>query len=489
VTINSDATKTQFLVLLTGATGYIGGRLVPVLEQMGCQIRCLARRPEYLKPRVAPGTEVVEGNVLDMSSLRAAMDGVDTAYYLVHSMGSSGAFEEEDRVAARNFGAAAKKSGVQRIIYLGGLCSEDTDLSPHLRSRREVGDILRSSGVPVIEFRTSIVIGSGSLSFELIRSLVERLPVMITPRWVSVHAQPIAVNDLLEYLIQALHLPGDGNSILEIGGRDVVSYGGLMQEYARQRGLKRIMIPVPVLTPGLSSLWLGLVTPVFARIGRKLIDSVRHSSVVQDTSAKEVFNIVPVGVCDAISDALKNEDLDFAQSRWSDALSSAGRGRQWGGVRFGSRLIDTRVVRLAVSPEEAFKRIRRIGGGTGWYFGTWLWNLRGFLDLLLGGVGMRRGRRDPQSLRIGDTVDWWRVAAYEPDRRVLFEAEMKIPGRAWLEFEVKTADCGSTVRQTTIFDPVGLPGLAYWYLLYPFHNLIFAGMLRGIARHCSTSRR
>ena len=202
--------------------------------------------------------------------------------------------------------------------------------SPHLRSRREVGDILRSSGVPVIEFRTSIVIGSGSLSFELIRSLVERLPVMITPRWVSVHAQPIAVNDLLEYLIQALHLPGDGNSILEIGGRDVVSYGGLMQEYARQRGLKRIMIPVPVLTPGLSSLWLGLVTLVFARIGRKLIDSVRHSSVVQDTSAKEVFNIVPVGVCDAISDALKNEDLDFTQSRWSDALSSAGRGRQWG---------------------------------------------------------------------------------------------------------------------------------------------------------------
>lgn len=474
--------KAKPLVLLTGATGYVGGRLLPLLQERGCQVRCLARRPGNLEPRVAPGTQVVQGDVLDKESLLAAMAGVDTAYYLVHSMGSSGAFEEEDRLGARNFAEAARESGVRRIVYLGGLCSDDSDLSPHLRSRQEVGDIFRQSGVQVIEFRASVVIGSGSLSFELVRALVERLPVMVTPKWVSVLAQPISITDLLGYLVKALDLPEAESRTYEIGGGEVISYRGLMREYARQRGLKRMMIPVPVLTPGLSSLWLGLVTPVFARVGRKLIDSVRHPSVVRDTRALQVFEIKPMGVAEAIASALKNEDREFAQTRWSDSLSSAGRSRRWGGVRFGSRLLDTRSLTVRATPEQAFQPIERIGGDTGWYFGNWLWQLRGFLDLLAGGVGVRRGRRDPNHLLVGDTVDWWRVETLEPNSRVLFEAEMKTPGRAWLEFEVKAQNGQTVIRQTAVFDPVGLTGLLYWYLLFPLHNLIFSGMIRSIAK-------
>jgi uncharacterized protein YbjT (DUF2867 family) len=477
------------LILLTGATGYIGGRLLTLLEENECRIRCLARRPDYLKPRVAPGTEVVQGDVLDKNSLGAAMQGVDTAYYLVHSMGSSGEFEEEDRQAARNFGQAAKEAGVERIIYLGGLGSKDSALSPHLRSRHEVGEILRESGVPVIEFQASIVVGSGSLSFELVRSLVERLPVMITPKWVATPAQPIAINDLLQFLMEAQKRDIRGNRVFEIGGQDVISYGGLMQEYARQRGLKRIMIPVPVLTPRLSSLWLGLITPVFARVGRKLIDSIRFPSLVKDCSAQEVFNIKPKGVKESIAEALRNEDREFAQTRWSDSLCSAGRVKQWGGIRFGNKLFESKIATVEVSPDLAFAPIRRIGGRTGWYFGNWLWSLRGFLDLLIGGVGIRRGRRDPEYLKVGDTIDWWRVAEYEPDHRLLLEAEMKTPGRAWLEFSVQCHELGSIVRQTAIFDPVGLLGLIYWYLLYPLHTLVFTGMIRGIEREIKKSPR
>lgn len=474
----------EALILLTGATGYVGGRLLKVLEASGDRVRCLARRPEFLQAKVAPTTEVVPGDVLDKSSLKEAMRGVLAAYYMVHSMRSTGAFEEEDRQAARNFGEAAAEAGVQRIIYLGGLGESRVELSPHLRSRQEVGNILRSSGVQVIEFRASIVIGSGSLSFEMIRALVERLPVMITPRWVSVPAQPIGIEDLLQYLLAALDLSVEGNPIYEIGGTDCVSYSDLMREYARQRGLRRIMISVPVLTPRLSSLWLGLVTPVYARIGRELIDSIKHPTICHDDTALKVFDIRPKGVREAIASALRNEDHEFAQTRWSDALSSGGRPHRWGGVRFGSRIVDSRSVHVPVPAARAFTPIRRIGGNTGWYYGNWLWHLRGFLDLLVGGVGMRRGRRDPESVNVGDVLDFWRVEAFEADRRLCLMAEMKLPGRAWLEFEIQGNNGTSQIRQTAIFDPVGLPGLAYWYLLYPFHRLVFAGMLRGIASVC-----
>lgn len=476
-----DPTTDRGLVLLTGASGYVGGRLLHQLEGAGWRVRCLGRRPEFLQARVGPRTEVVRGDVLDPDSLGAALRGVRTAYYMVHAMGSPGAFEQEDRRGAENFGRAARTAGVQRIIYLGGLGDAHVELSPHLRSRHEVGDVLRGSGVQVIEFRASIIIGSGSLSFEMIRALAERLPVMITPRWVANHAQPIAITDVLQYLLAAAELRVDGNPIFEIGGRDVVSYEDLLDEYSRQRGLRRVKIRVPVLTPGLSSLWLGLVTPLYARVGRKLIDSIYFPTVVRDPAARRAFTIEPVGVKEAIAAALRNEDHEFAETRWSDALSAAGSPPEWGGVRFGSRLVDSRSVKVPVPPPAAFAPIRRLGGRAGWYYADWLWDLRGWLDLLAGGVGMRRGRGDPDGLRPGDTVDCWRVEAYEPDRRLRLFAEMKLPGRAWLEFDVRPADGGSEIRQTAIFDPVGLSGLAYWYGIYPLHQLIFAGMLRRIA--------
>ncbi|MSR20465.1 MAG: SDR family oxidoreductase [Gemmatimonadetes bacterium] len=469
--------------LLTGATGYIGGRLLRAIERDGKPIRCLARNPDVLRSRVAVTTDVVPGDVLDASSLARAMAGVETAYYLVHSMGSSGEFEEEDRRAAENFGSAARAAGVRRIIYLGGLGDASVRLSPHLRSRHEVGDILRASGVPVVELRASIVVGSGSLSFELVRALVERLPIMIAPRWVATKAQPIAINDLLAYLRAAAELPLEGSHTFEIGGADVTTYGGLMREYARQRGLRRWIVPVPVLTPRLSSLWLGLVTPIYARVGRKLIDSMQHPTVVTDTRALQAFDIRPGGFREAIAAALRNEDSELAETRWSDALSSSGTINGWFGMRFGERLIDSRVVEVQAAPESVFGPIERIGGRTGWYAADWLWQLRGILDLLAGGVGMRRGRNDPTRLRVGDTLDCWRVEAIEPNRRLRLAAEMKLPGRAWLEFEVDSnGRGGSILRQTAIFDPVGVAGRLYWYSVFPLHLIVFGGMLRGIAR-------
>ena len=475
-------TETGPKILITGATGYVGGRLLRTLEGKGHNVRCLARRPEYLQGSAGPGTEVVKGDLLDLESLLPAMEGVHTAYYLVHSMGTKGEFEDEDRQAARNFCEAAERAGVSRIIYLGGLCSENYPASPHMRSRREVGEILRASDIQVLEFQASIIIGSGSLSFELVRSLVERLPVMIIPRWVSTEAQPIALKDVLTYLTEAVDNKIEGDQIFEIGGHDVISYRGLMEEYARQRRLKRLMVPVPVLSPRLSSLWLGLITPVYARVGRKLIDSIRLPTVVQNPVAPTVFGFSPMGVSKAIADALRNEDQEFAQTRWSDAQSSSGPSGQLGSVRLGARLLDSRKIKVDVPPSQAFKPIRLIGGKTGWYFGNWLWRARGLIDLMVGGVGIRRGRRDPESLRIGDTVDWWRVVAYEPGEKVLLEAEMKVPGRAWLEFVVEETEGGSLITQTAVFDPIGLPGMLYWYLLYPLHTLIFAGMIRSIAR-------
>ncbi|MCY4415548.1 MAG: SDR family oxidoreductase [Chloroflexi bacterium] len=468
-------------ILLTGATGYIGGRLLTRLEADGGHIRCLARRPENLAGKVADSTEVVRGDLNDRDSLDQAMCEIDVAYYLVHSLGSSGDFEAEEAASAQNFADAARNAGVGRIIYLGGLGGDAASASSHLRSRRRVGEILRTSRAAVIEFRASIVIGSGSVSFEMVRALVERLPVMITPRWVSVPAQPIAINDLIEYLASALKVEGDDNRVFEIGGSDVVSYGGLMREYARQRRLRRMMIAVPVLTPRLSSLWLGLVTPVYARIGRKLIDSLRNASVVDAPPPAGTFDIQPAGVQDAIAAAIHNEDREFAETRWSDALSSSGAQRQNRTVRFGSRLVDTRTVVVPAPPQSAFSPISKIGGDTGWYCANYLWSIRGFLDLLTGGVGVRRGRRDPDRLAVGDTVDWWRVESYEPGRRVKLFAEMRMPGRAWLEFEVSPHDQGSLIRQTAEFDPVGLAGLIYWYSLWPLHSYVFRGMIRGIA--------
>jgi uncharacterized protein YbjT (DUF2867 family) len=468
------------LVLVTGASGYIGGRLAPLLVARGYKVRCLARHPEYVRPRVGTDVEVVAGDVLDPATLPAALAGVGTAYYMIHSMGSKRSFVTQDREGAVHFADAARAAGVGRIIYLGGL-GTGSRLSPHLASRHEVGQLLGQSGVPTVELRASVIIGSGSLSFELVRALVEKLPVMLIPRWVNTMAQPIAVEDVLDYLVEAATVALPSSAVFEIGGADRMTYANLLREYARQRGLRRLMIPVPVLTPWLSSLWLGLVTPLQARVGRKLIDSLVHETVVMDDSAARTFAVRPRSVRQAIERALVNEDRQFAQTRWSDALSSAPATR-FGGIRFGGRLLDSRTIETDRPPEVAFAPIERIGGRTGYYHANWLWQIRGMLDRLVGGVGLRRGRRHPHELRPGDAVDFWRVEAIERPRLLRLVAEMRLPGRAWLQFEVEPTPRGSLIRQTALFDPIGLTGLAYWYGIWPLHQYVFGRMLASIAR-------
>jgi len=470
------------VILLTGTTGYIGRQLLPLLGRRGQTVRCLVRRPDAVRHAAVAAVEVCRGDVLDPSSLAGAMVGVETAYYLIHSMGGDGDFEALDRQAARNFAAAAREAGIRRIVYLGGLAEESPDLSPHLRSRHEVGRILRDSGAQVVEFRASVVIGAGSLSFELVRALVERLPVMVCPRWVRTLAQPIAVRDVLAYLTATLDLPAGESRIYEIGGPDRVSYADIMRQYARQRDLSRLMVPVPVLTPGLSSLWLALVTPVLARIGRSLIEGVRSASVVRDDAAGSVFDVQPVGLREAIRAALGGEEAEFARSPASQltGVPSAPSGRS--AVCFGNRIIDSRSITVPAAPDQAFAPIRRIGGAAGWYYGGWLWQVRGLLDLAFGGPGMRPTRPDREELRVGDRIDCWRVVAYEPDRRLRLRAEMKMPGRAWLEFEVTGDQHSSAIRQSAVFDPEGLTGLLYWHALRPIHGRLFEGMLNAIGR-------
>lgn len=461
----------------------------------------MVREPGYLRPRVAPTTELVRGDVLDSGTLGPALAGIHTAYYLIHSMSAGSAFAEQDRIAARNFGAAAREAGARRIIYLGGL-GHGPRLSPHLESRQEVGRLLRESGVPVIELRASIIIGSGSASFELVRALVDRLPVMTTPRWVSTEAQPIAVEDVIAYLVLALEMSGGESRLYEIGGESRSSYLDLMREYARRRGLRRWFLPLPFLTPRLSSLWLRFVTPLYASVGRELIEGVRNPSVVEDASALRDFPLKPRGMREAIARALANEDAEVAAMRWNDALASLPHPARWGGARFGSRFVDSRVLRVGVTPSLAFTPIRSLGGRSGWYHAGWLWRVRGWFDLLAGGPGLRRGRRDPEQLLPGDSLDWWRVEAIEPDRMLRLAAEMRLPGRAWLQYEVEpspsgsggqpagpTIAGGSVIRQTAIFDPAGLLGLAYWYALWAVHQYVFSGLLRAIGRRAERSRR
>ncbi|MDC0357392.1 SDR family oxidoreductase [Oligoflexia bacterium] len=475
-------------ILLTGATGYVGGRLLQRLEEDGrYRIRCLARKPGNVRPKELGCIEVVKGDLLDPNSLSQALSGVDTAYFLVHALGSHSDFEKLEEEGANNFAQAAKSAGIKKIVYLGGL-GESADLSPHLRSRQIVGSILRDSGVPTIEFRASIIIGSGSLSFELIRSLTEKLPIMITPRWVYSKAQPIAIRNVLDYLMAALDYSCTAGQIFEIGGMDQVTYGELIQEYARQRGLKRLMLPVPVLTPRLSSLWLGLVTPVFARVGRKLVDGLKNDTIVTNGKAQEVFSVKLMGYAEAITRAISKEDQKMAETYWYSAISSGGSNKNWGGVRFGNRILDVKMKEVAIPPERLFKPIREIGGARGWYYADFIWSLRGWLDLIIGGVGMRRGRAHPEKLNVGDAIDCWRVEAFEPDKLLRLKAEMKLPGRAWLQFEVTSKESISVLTQTAIFDPLGLLGLLYWYALYPVHTLIFQNMLIRICKRAGMGK-
>jgi uncharacterized protein YbjT (DUF2867 family) len=468
-------------ILLTGATGYVGGCLLDELQRHGQAVRCLVRRPEKLAGRVTSSTEVIRGDAADPADLARACAGIDVAYWLVHSMEGGVDFERADRLAAERFAAAAVAAGVRRIVYLGGLGADDDDrLSAHLRSRHEVGAILRASGLDVVEFRASIIIGAGSFSFDLVRTLVERLPVMICPAWLATPTQPIAIADVVGYLAAALELPPGGPRIFEIGGPDRVSYGAIMREYARQRGLARLMIPVPVLTPRLSGLWLKLVAPRYARVGRKLIDGLKNPTVVTSDAARRDFSLVPRNLATAVGEAIRSEDAAFADRHWADLQDAAPR--RYGGVHEGRRLVDHRHAVVTVSADRAFAAIERIGGRNGWYACNWLWTLRGWIDRAIGGPGMSRGRRDPDRLVTGDVLDCWRVEACEPPRRLRLAAEMRMPGRGWLEFEVVPRDGDVTIHQTAVFDPQGLGGLAYWYSIWPLHEIVFRRMLAGIVR-------
>jgi uncharacterized protein YbjT (DUF2867 family) len=485
-------------ILLTGATGYIGGLLLRRLQDADRPLRCLTRRPHKLASQISGNTEVVAGDVLDPQSLAVAMSGVETAYYLVHSMTTAEDFQALDRRAASNFAVAARHAGVARIIYLGGLGGGD-DLSDHLASRHEVGRILRGSGVATIELRASIVIGSGSASFEALRDLVERLPAIPTPTWSRTAAQPIAVEDVLEYLVAAKTLDPERSAIYEIGGSDRTSYVHVMREYARLRNLRRPMIRIPLISPRASRVFLAALTPKYAQVVGAMIGSLRNATIVHDAAAREAFAIEPRGLREAIERTLAAEDRAFAETHWSEGLTPPSE-RGLGGVRFGRRRVSSRVVPVNRRADSAFAPIERIGGSTGWYALNWFWRLRGFLDVLRGGVGLRRGRRHPEQLQVGDAVDSWRVEQLEPGRRLLLASEMKLPGRLWLQFEIQPEGERSKIRQTTVFDPAGYLGLAYWYMLYPVHKAIFRAMLHGLRRattqrapetsraHASTSR-
>jgi len=477
------------LILVTGATGYVGGRLVPRLLDAGYRVRCLVRDPARLQGRAwLARVDVVSGDVLRPHSLSAAMQGVNAVYYLVHSLGGGSDFSERDLQAARNCAKAAQAAGVQRIIYLGGLGDPQSNLSPHLRSRQETGAALREAGVPVTEFRAAVIVGSGSLSFEMIRYLTERLPVMICPRWVFTRVQPIAIRNVLDYLVAALETPESAGCVLEIGGQDVLTYAGMMTGFAKARGLKRRLISVPVLTPRLSSYWVHLVTPIPAAIARPLIKGLGNEVVVRDDTARQLFPTIQLFDYEtAVHLALGKIETHGVETVWSDALtSSQGQTTPVALITSEGMIIERRQFSVPAAAEAVYRSFAQLGGDRGWLYLDWTWQVRGLIDRLCGGVGMRRGRRDPEDLRVGDALDFWRVEAVEPNRSIRLRAEMKVPGRAWLEFRSVPQPDGSTLlTQTAFFEPKGLLGLFYWYVLYPVHGLIFSGLIRRIAANAT----
>jgi uncharacterized protein YbjT (DUF2867 family) len=470
-------------ILVTGATGYIGGRLVPALLAAGHEVRCLARNPDRLGDQVWHGdVEVVVGDVLDPATLGAAFEGIDVVYYLVHSMDGKGRFAERDRAAAAGVRDAAETAGVRRIVYLGGLGDDTADLSDHLASRHEVGRILASGRTPVTELRAAIIIGSGSVSFEMLRHLTEVLPVMTTPKWVSTRCQPVAILDVLAVLTRVLDDTEPGHRILEIGGPDVLTYGEMMQVYAEVAGLRRrLIVPVPVLTPRLSSGWVGLVTPIPIGVARPLIDSLRNEVVVRRAPAFEAYpDLEPLPYREALARALDQTRRHVVETRWSDAVNHPAESQpgdpQWAGT---VRLADERSVETTATVDDLFWAVARIGGDVGYYTMDRAWAVRGLADRLMGGVGLRRGRRHPTELRRGDAVDFWRVADVEPPRRLLLRAEMRVPGEAFLEWRIEDG-ATRTLHQTATFFPRGLWGRLYWWVLTPFHFAIFGRMAEKI---------
>ncbi len=479
------------LALVTGVTGYIGGRLVPELLAAGWRVRALARHAQRLRDRPwYDEIEVMEGDAGAPEALARALAGVHVAYYLVHSLGSGHRFEATDRHTAREFGRAARDAAVGRIVYLGGLHPEDEDLSRHLDSRREVGEILLASGVPTTVLRAAVIIGSGSASFEMLRYLTERLPVMITPRWVHTRIQPIAIRDVLRYLVHSGTMPGEVSRAFDIGGPDVLDYKEMMQRYAAVAGLsRRFIIPVNVLTPRLSSHWVGVVTPVPNSLARPLVESLVHEVVVKDDDIRRYVPDPPEGLLGfdrAVQLALKKVGEADVATRWASASMPGAPSDpmpsdpSWAG---GSLYVDERSSPVAASRASLWSVIASIGGVNGWYSWALAWQVRGWLDVVSGGPGLRRGRRVPHTVRVGDTIDWWRVEEVEEESLLRLRAEMRLPGLAWLDLRVETDDEGRTVfRQVAWFHPRGLLGQLYWWFVTPFHGVVFGGMQRNVAR-------
>lgn len=476
--------------LVTGATGYVGGRLVSRLLEEGFEVRVMARHPERLRdyPWIKD-VEVIKADAEERETLDPALAGVDVAYYMLHSLSEHEGFEIIESRMAQNFGEAAKAAGIGRIVYLGGITPPDSNLSTHLESRRKTGDLLRASGVPTTELRAAIILGSGSASFEMLRYLTERLPFMITPRWLNNRVQPIAIRDVLHYLVSAGREEGTESHIGDIGGPDIMLYKEMMNRYAEVAGLRRRkIVTVPVLTPRLSSHWVSLVTPVPRRLALPLVDSLVNEVVVNPQMSVDKFLAPPaeglLHFSEAVERALDRVRNQDVVTRWSSASvpgtpsDPLPTDPDWSG---GTLYVDLRERRTRATPAALWQVIEGIGGSNGYYSMPFLWELRGLLDRLVGGVGLRRGRRDAQRLYVGETVDFWRVERCDRGQLLRLRAEMKLPGLAWLELIVDQDADGTTVyRQRATYRPIGLLGHAYWWSVVPFHFFVFGFMVRRI---------
>ena len=473
-------------ILVTGATGYVGGRLVPRLLEAGYEVRCLVRDAGRLQGYPwLDRVEVVQGDALERESLVLAMKGISTAYYLIHGMQGGKVYAERDLRAAQNFAEAAEDANLERMIYLGELVDVTSNLSPYLRSRHETGYILRHSRVPVTEFRVGMIVGAGSVLFEMIRYLTERQPVLICPRWFFSLAQPMAIRDVLAYLVDALAIPGSTGRLIEIGGGTRLNYADMLLGYAKERGLKRWLIPAPVYAPRLSAYWVHMVTPVPWRVVLPLIEGLHVDSVVHDQLARKLFpHLQPLDYQASVHQALGHVQSDEVETSWSNALvTSAGDAVPYKLVEKEGMMIERRQVVVDLPPETVFRAYTGLGGERGWLFMNWTWVIRGWIDKLVGGVGLRRGRRHPDEIRVGESLDFWRVEAVEPNQLLRLRAEMKVPGRAWLQFQSSPVDNGKTLLiQIAYFAPKGLSGFLYWYSLYPIHTFIFSGMIRHISK-------
>lgn len=484
---------TQEKILVTGATGYVGGRLIPLLLDRGYQVRCLVRDLARIEGRGwEDAVDAVQGDVLQYETLLPAMKDIRVAYYLVHSMAEGAGFQERDLKAAFHFGKAAYEAGVGRIIYLGGLGVDNERLSTHLKSRHQTGAYLRKSGVPVTEFRAAQIIGSGSASFELIRNSVERVPILVTSSLISTRSQPIAIGDVLRYLTDCLEIPETTGKILEIGGKDILTYREMLLTYAKIRGLKRWIIGVPFISAGLSAYIIDLVTPIPAHIARPLVEGLKNEVLVRDDTARKLFHFLPIGYGEAVRIALKRIESGKVSTTWWDAFSSFAE-MMPDPVKLANTegmIMEKRQTIAHADQAITFKVISCFGGEEGWLYAEKLWHIRGFLDRLFGGVGLRRGRRCPIELRTGDTLGFWRVEALEKNRLLRLRAEMKMRSRAWLQFEIEEIEKNRIIiTQTAFFEPKGLLGLMYWYALYPIHKIIFSGMIQTLAQRAERTTR